>query len=97
RLENARLQFRANSDTGIGEIDDDVMLGIVTCADAELTTRRREFDRVLDDVPKDLLQTRGIGPAMMFFGGEILLNLNLLLVKVARGNAERVSNGGVHV
>src|SRR6516162_8224053 len=34
---------------------------------------------------------------MMFFGGEILPDVNLLLVKVAGGNSERVSEGGVHV
>ena len=39
RLENARLQLGANSYAGIGEIDNDVMPGVVTSADAERAAR----------------------------------------------------------
>src|SRR5207237_8876040 len=70
-VENARLQFAIDADTGIGEIDDDVMLRVIACANTELAAGRSKFDRILDDVPKNLLQAGGIGPAMMFFGGEI--------------------------
>ena len=79
-VENAWLQFAINADPGIGEIDDDVMLRVVARADEELAAGRGKFDRILDDVPKNLLQPGGIGPAMMFFGAEVLLNVDLLFV-----------------
>src|SRR5205823_5569927 len=78
-------------------IDNDVMLPVITCADTELAVGGSKFNRILDDVPKNLLQAGGVGPAMMFFGGEILLNIYLLFVKIAGRNSERVTEGGVHV
>src|SRR5438270_7906318 len=96
-VENARLQFGINPDPGISEIDNDVVLGVVARADAELAAGRSKFDRILDDVPKDLLQSCGISPAMMFLGGEILLNLDLLFVQIAGRNSERVIERCVHI
>jgi len=96
-IENLLEKGRFDPDTGIGEIDDDVMLGVIACADAELAAGGSKFDRILDDVPKNLLQAGGIGPAMMFFGGEILLNFYLLFVQIGGRNSERVTERSVHV
>src|SRR2546430_15764643 len=79
-VENARLQFGINPDPGVGEIDNDVVLGVVARADAELAAGRSKFDRILDDVPKNLLQSFFFLTAMMSPGVDIFPHLDLLLV-----------------
>src|SRR4030095_3822871 len=86
-----------NPAAGMGEIDNEVMLRVIACDDTKLAAGGSKFNRVLDDVPKNLLQAGGIGPAMMFFGREIQLNLDLLFVQIAGRNSERVIERSVHV
>ena len=59
-------------------------------ADLEAPALRGEFHRVLDQVPKDLLQARRIGFERNFLRGEIRLEGELLLVDICLANFERV-------
>ena len=63
-------------DAGVGDLDDDLMLLVVPGGNFEPAALGREFRGVLDQVPKNLLQTRRVAPAMMFAGFEALDHLD---------------------
>ena len=64
-LENIRQRFGADADAGILDADEDPILDVVARAHGDAPAGGGEFERVLDQVPKDLLEPRGIGQRMM--------------------------------
>src|SRR5437763_14159123 len=69
----------------------------VVSADLDPATVRSKFRGVFDQVPKHLLETSWIGPAMMFDRFEMAKNPNAFRGNVRRGDAQRVFEGGVDI
>src|SRR5438477_9828689 len=68
RVKNARLQFWRDTHTAILNLNNDVMCRIVAGANINRSFARRELHRVIDQIPKNLLETSCVSPAMMFSG-----------------------------
>src|SRR4051794_30185532 len=65
RIENPRLNLWRYAEAIIDNLDRDVMFIVVIGPNTDGPFRRRKLDRVLDQIPKNLLQSRRIRPAMM--------------------------------
>ena len=65
-IENTRQQIGLDPDPGIGNLHHDRCPASSFRVRAVIVAARgREFDRVFDQIPKDLLQARRVRPAMM--------------------------------
>ena len=58
---------------------------------------RRKFHRVLDQVPKNLLHPRRVGPEMNFLRAEIELEREMFLFDVSVANLEGVAQQRVRI
>src|SRR5437764_2703308 len=60
RVEDARQRLRLNSEACIAKLDSQIGSLIAVGFDDYLSTRGRELDSILDQVPEDLLEPAGI-------------------------------------
>jgi len=79
RIENTRLQFRRDTHATVLDLYHDVVIGIIPSAYAYLTFSGSELHRIVDQVPKDLLQSGCVGPAMMFCCIQLARDLQALV------------------
>ena len=78
-VEDPRLQFRRDTDAVIPNLDDDVMRRIIVRANCNRPFSRGELDRVVDQVPQNLLETRRVSPAMMFRRLQVAVHLQFFI------------------
>src|ERR1043166_9688908 len=64
-VKNLGLMFRFNPNTGIANFELKPALIVINRANLDVPTRRREFDRVSNQVPKNLAHADRIRPDMM--------------------------------
>src|SRR5664279_5819712 len=67
RIEDFRDQGRFDPDAVVCDLDHNLMGLVVPCGQFEVSFLRRKFRGVLHEIPKDLLQSRGIGPATVSY------------------------------
>ena len=89
RIENFRQGFRLNSKPGIRDFNMQLFVGIVAGRDMNLPIFGSKLDRIVDEVPKDLLQSSRIGAEMNLLRGEIepkdkMFSLDLALINLKR-------------
>src|SRR5437899_49149 len=71
RIENFWQSFRLNSKSGIGDLYMELFVRIVASRDMNLPVFGGKLHRIVDQVPKDLLQSRRIGAEMDLLRGQI--------------------------
>src|SRR3954453_21560101 len=71
RIENYWQRFPLNSHPGVCNLDAQLSIRIVGGRNRDLPVRRRELHRVVDQIPKDLLQSRRVCTHMNSFRTEI--------------------------
>src|SRR2546430_9210870 len=89
RVENLRHDFLLDTDAGVPDLNDDLLGLGVTCGDFDPPAFRRELRGILHQVPKHLLEPRGIRPAMMLARIEVAGYLGVFLRLFSAGKDER--------
>src|SRR5215831_8949715 len=95
-IKNSWQKFRLNPNAVVAYADNDLS-GVVDRVDMNRSAFRREFDRILDDIPKNLHQARIVGPVVMFRCGEIGVNAQLLVRDLSFENIKCAPHRRVNV
>ena len=90
RVENFRQSFRLDPEPGISDFNTQLSLGIVAGGDDNLPVPRSELHRVIDQVPKDLLQARGVCSHMHLLCAEAEGARQILAIDFRLTNVESV-------
>ena len=96
-VEDSWQQLRINTAAGIFHFDPKLPVLIISGTNTELPAIRRKFDRVLDQVPKNLLQTRRIGLEINVLGHKIGLDIEFFLFDLRMANLQRISQEGIGI
>src|SRR5205809_1435846 len=97
RVKNSRHHFGIDPAAGIFDLNAKSTVTAIRSPNGKLAAVGCKLDRVLDQVPKNLLQTRGIGLQKNFFGREVGSELEFLLIDIGMANFERVAQQSVRV
>src|SRR6476661_7092829 len=89
RVKDLRQGTRFDSRAGICYFDAQSIVAIIGTENRNPTTGWREFDRVLGQVPKDLLQARAVGLEVELVGRQIESKVKMLLLNIGLANIER--------
>ena len=97
RVKNSRHHLGIDPAAGIFDLNAKSTVIAIRSPNGKLAAVGCKLDRVLDQVPKNLLQTRGIGLQKNFFGREVGSELEFLLIDIGMANFERVAQQSVRV
>src|SRR5436305_8124786 len=95
-IKNSRQKFRLNPNAVVAYPDNDFSV-VVDRVDMNRAAFRREFDRILDNVPKNLHQARIISSGVMFSRGKIGVNTEFFVCDLSFKNIECAPHRRVNV
>src|SRR3984893_10822664 len=96
-IENFRQRFRLNSQAGVRDFNAQFSLGSVAGRNGNLPIAGCELHRVIDQVPKDLLESRRIRSQMDFPCAEIEGTPQMLSINFRLTNLEGILQQGMSV
>ena len=94
RLEQRVLPLRLDADAGVDDFKAETRL-LVTSADLDLAAGSGEFDRVVDQVPEDLLDPHRVAPDVVVVRGPVRRDVQSFAVNVGLRGVERIARDGV--
>ena len=97
RIKNPFHDFRLDPDAGIAHADRENLRQMIRRRDRDGAAFAGELDRVLEEVPNDLLKFRRIGHDMKVRGLQIDLHSQFLRVRLGGANFDDIRNGLVRI
>src|ERR1700732_5192560 len=70
RLKEGGLPFGVDANSGIGNLEDEMISLVVRCANFDAAVASRELGSITNEIPKHLLDAYSIGPDVVFVGGK---------------------------
>src|SRR4029453_3571700 len=96
-IENFRQGLGLNPHAGIGNFNSQMILAIVARGNGNLPVPGSKLHRVFDEVPKDLLKSRGVRSQINFLSGEIEPKRQMLLLDFRLANFDGITQQGMSV
>ena len=97
RIEDVPQRPRVNPDACIAKLDGQMASLVAARFDGDPPTRGREFDSVLDQIPKDLLEPAGIPVHQVPRGVELERELESFAVDLRLADSDRLLETQVHI
>src|SRR4030095_13487015 len=96
-IKNALHNFRLHADAGVADADGENCFRWIVRGDCDVSSFRGEFDRILKQVPNDLLKFRGVSSYMTALCSQIEMYVKLFGPRFGTANFDDVRDRLVRI